>query len=147
MAMDMFQLSKSLSIPLRTQRTGDSLDVRLSWLEIAPSATILGCHKAGHGSVPGSFTAEFGFWFCKRAVTVHLGGLIFPTRGLMWARWKEKDEAEKLKMYFLIIGRYKPTKICSKFTGTQKHIFHIQIEYYSNEMEHCKAHGRSIMDH
>jgi hypothetical protein len=41
---DMFQLSKSLSIPLRTQRTGDSLHVRLSWLEIAPSATILGCH-------------------------------------------------------------------------------------------------------
>ena len=38
---DMFQLSKSLSIPLRTQRTGDPLHVRLSWLEIAPSATIL----------------------------------------------------------------------------------------------------------
>ena len=39
---DMFQLSKSLSIPLRTQRTGDSLDVRLSWLEMAPIAAILG---------------------------------------------------------------------------------------------------------
>jgi hypothetical protein len=41
---DMFQLSKSLSIPLRTQRTGKPLDVRLSLLETAPSAAILGCH-------------------------------------------------------------------------------------------------------
>ena len=42
---DMFQLSKSFSISPRTQRTGLSLEVRLSLLEIAPSATILGCQK------------------------------------------------------------------------------------------------------
>jgi hypothetical protein len=49
----------------------------------------------------GKVTAEFGFWFCKQTVTVHLGGLIFPTRRPMWARWKEKDEAEKIKYFFL----------------------------------------------
>ena len=64
-------------------------------------------------------TAEFGFWFCKQTVTVHLGGLIFPTQRPMWARWKEKDEAGKIKFFFQIIGRYKPTKICTKCTGTQ----------------------------
>ena len=84
----------------------------------------------------------------QQTVTVHLDGLIFPTRGPMWARWKEEDEAEKIKyIFFLIIGRYKPTKNCTKFTGTQRHIFHIQIEHHSNEMEHYNAHGRSIMDH
>jgi hypothetical protein len=62
----------------------------------------------------------------------------------MWARWKEQDEAGKIKNK-LIIGRFKPTKICTKCTGSQKHMFHIQIGYYSNEMGHYKAHGRSIM--
>jgi hypothetical protein len=34
----------------------------------------------------------------------------------------------KTNIFFQIIGRYKPTKICTKCTGTQKHIFHIQIQ-------------------
>ena len=45
-------------------------------------------------------TAELGFWFCKQTVTVHVGGLVFPTQVLMWARWKEKDEAGKIKYFF-----------------------------------------------
>jgi hypothetical protein len=56
-------------------------------------------HK--HFSLMAAYTAELGFWFCKQTVTVHLDGLIFPTRGPMWARWKEKDEAEKIKYIFL----------------------------------------------
>ena len=50
-------------------------------------------------------------------------------------------------MFFQIIGRYQTDKNLREVHRYQKNIYSTsQVVYYSNEIEHYKAHGRSIMD-
>jgi hypothetical protein len=118
---------------------------RLRLRSHAFSILVYGHTPSTHQTTPGKR------WRDSTAAAIGtVGGWALGNKVGIQVRWKEKDEAEKIKYFFSnnlpLQTDQNLHEVHRYHKNTYRVVFHIQIVYYSDEMGHYKARGRSIMD-